>query len=299
MHWLENNDPAFWSYGEDAVCYWRDHLNVIQSFLDPLHRDGAFVCYLDKGWGFPPFLAPVFKHQLSGYAVCVKCASPFTDVRMRTIPHTEYTIRRLQEFVACDCGYPVWRLDKDRWYMFTEALTRAIKNWNRTQSIRTAGGIHTSEEIKTILRLQENRCFYCNVSFSADVQPTKDHLLAITDGGTDWALNIVLACRACNSRRGNIPFRTYCTLLSPTQNLKILLQLVKRFTATGQAEAPEDATKSFARALALHDPEHSRYLDIKKLSAAARRNVLLNELFPKTPRLLIKQYQSLQRGASA
>jgi len=33
---------------------------------------------------------------------------------------------------------------------------------------------------------------------------TNDHVLSITDGGGDGAMNMVMACRSCNSRRGDI-----------------------------------------------------------------------------------------------
>ncbi|MFP5226882.1 MAG: HNH endonuclease, partial [Acidobacteriota bacterium] len=88
----------------------------------------------------------------------------------------------------------------------------------RRETLRKGGARHSVDEVAEIVQLQENRCFYCNLLFDGTRgQATKDHLLPVTSGGTDWALNIVIACRRCNARRGNIPFRTYCTLLSPRQ----------------------------------------------------------------------------------
>jgi 5-methylcytosine-specific restriction endonuclease McrA len=47
---------------------------------------------------------------------------------------------------------------------------------------------------------QYNRCLYCDEVFGVGLRPTADHILAIVDGGTNWAFNIVMACRSCNSR---------------------------------------------------------------------------------------------------
>jgi len=64
---------------------------------------------------------------------------------------------------------------------------------------------------------QEGRCFYCGepmtLSFSARDMAwgnaaTIEHLHRKVDGGKD-AGNLVLACRLCNQRRGDMPWREY------------------------------------------------------------------------------------------
>jgi hypothetical protein len=54
--------------------------------------------------------------------------------------------------------------------------------------------------------------------FGPELIPTRDRLLALNQGGGDWPLNIVLACRSCNSSRCDLLFRTFCRMLSPAQN---------------------------------------------------------------------------------
>lgn len=103
---------------------------------------------------------------------------------------------------------------------------------------------------------------YCNKRFTDAMRPSRDHVLSITNGGGDWAMNIVIACRSCNSRRGDIPFRTYCKLLSPKQNERILNLIGRRLAATDFASLPDGAELCFAKGLALHDPRHWRFVDI-------------------------------------
>src|SRR5205807_4981038 len=112
-----------------------------------------------------------------------------------------------------------------------DGLVRAERSWQRKINLSEAGGKHVAKEIEEIRWLQQNRCIYCNALFTDTLRPTKDHLVPIIAGSTDWALNIVLACRSCNSRRCGIPFRTYCKLLSKAQNRRIIIHLGRRMRA--------------------------------------------------------------------
>jgi len=155
--------------------------------------------------------------------------------------------------------------------------------------MQEAGGKHSATEIQEILALQENRCIYCNALFTGELRPTRDHLLPVNYGGGDWSLNIVLACRRCNSRRGTIPFRTYCKLLSPAQNRRILKAMAKRTAAIDFDRLSDEAFGSFFLGISHHEPRHGRYLDILSMSALARRNAATNTLLPRTPALFLKK----------
>jgi 5-methylcytosine-specific restriction endonuclease McrA len=123
-----------------------------------------------------------------------------------------------RSYVVCDCGYPVWQMEWELYGPASDVMERNRRAWNRRQSLVKAGGKHTRAEILHIKDSQKGRCIYCHRLFTGELVPSKDHLLPLVAGGSDWALNIVLACRSCNSKRCDIPFRTYCTLLSPAQN---------------------------------------------------------------------------------
>jgi hypothetical protein len=169
-------------------------------------------------------------------------------------------------------------------------MNRAEISWRRRQRIAAAGGTHSPSEILEILALQKNRCVYCDAKFTDERSPTKDHLLAIADGGSDWALNILMASRQCNSRRSDIPFRTYCKLLNQKQNQRIVKFLTKRLLSTDFLSLPSEALISFDTGLAHHDPKHWRFLDTQSASAAARQNVARNQLLPRTRGLILGRH---------
>ena len=64
-----------------------------------------------------------------------------------------------------------------------------------------SGGSHTQEEWNKIVELQDRRCAYCRARFSKKTPPTKDHILALSRGGTDDACNLQATCLSCNSRK--------------------------------------------------------------------------------------------------
>ncbi|MGO9168783.1 MAG: HNH endonuclease [Candidatus Sulfotelmatobacter sp.] len=191
-------------------------------------------------------------------------------------------------YLACECGHPVWRSDPGVLLTAGTAMGRAIVSWRRRQRVKAAKGKHSSEEIQEILEIQRGRCFYCNSKFTDGLRCERDHLLSIAGGGANWALNIVLACKSCNSRRCDIPFRTYCKLLSPTQNRRMLVCLRKRLMALDPSNLPYEALAAFNSALAEHDPRHWRYLDIQHRHSKRREYATRNRLFPGSVSLILK-----------
>lgn len=65
---------------------------------------------------------------------------------------------------------------------------------------------------KKLLVTQSGRCFYCrSLMDQADSKrfPTLDHLTPASAGGLDALCNLVLACRECNTRKGNLPLEVF------------------------------------------------------------------------------------------
>jgi 5-methylcytosine-specific restriction endonuclease McrA len=195
-----------------------------------------------------------------------------------------------KSYVVCTCGYVVWQMDWDRYSPVRDIMERNRRTWNRKQSLFKAGGMHTQAELRQIADLQRGRCIYCNRLFTDKLRLSKDHLLPVCSGGSDWALNIVLACRNCNSKRCNIPFRTYCTLLSPTQNKRIFMNLVRRLEALDFNAITPDAYACFEVALASHEPRHPRYRDMK---GRANRNVKTKTLLPRGALPILRRYNRM------
>lgn len=101
------------------------------------------------------------------------------------------------------------------------------------RKFQLSGGKHTKSEIAEILALQGNRCIYCNVLFTEKELPTRDHIKPIAMRGSDWALNIVMACRSCNASRSKTHFLAYCKSLNRKQRQRILKYLNRRIETAG------------------------------------------------------------------
>jgi hypothetical protein len=151
------------------------------------------------------------------------------------------------------------------------------------------GGKHSSKEIREIRTLQGNRCIYCDVEFTGDIRPEKDHVCQRALGGADWALNIVLACKRCNSLRSHIPFRTFCKLLSPAQNRKILGHLSRRISSIPADQRTSDAFIEFLIGIRAYNHMNSRYRKILRTSSVARKNAAINQLIPNDPDLILRK----------
>lgn len=62
---------------------------------------------------------------------------------------------------------------------------------------RNAAGSHTFEQWAELKTRNENRCAYCG-----EQKPlTKDHIVPLSEGGSDYIENIQPLCRNCNSRK--------------------------------------------------------------------------------------------------
>lgn len=62
---------------------------------------------------------------------------------------------------------------------------------------RNAKGSHTLEEWKELKRKFNNKCAHCR----EEKKLTKDHIIPLSKGGTDYITNIQPLCRNCNSKK--------------------------------------------------------------------------------------------------
>ena len=69
-----------------------------------------------------------------------------------------------------------------------------------------ARGSHTLEQWMSVVRAHSWKCFYCGKRLTRKTL-TKDHRNPLSRGGSDFARNLVPACKACNS--GKAGRRTY------------------------------------------------------------------------------------------
>lgn len=63
-----------------------------------------------------------------------------------------------------------------------------------------AAGSHTIEELSAIRDAQGDRCVYCQVPLHG--KGHRDHIVALSKGGSNWASNLQWLCASCNSAKG-------------------------------------------------------------------------------------------------
>jgi 5-methylcytosine-specific restriction endonuclease McrA len=274
-------------------------LGPLEHLVRPIETGEQYQIFAfcsSTGCEYPDFLRYQLTERFFRISHCVRCSVPMSKVTADEIRCFDQRILpRGTAFLSCACGYPVWRMDSVSYRSAFSKIYAAFGSWKRTQRLKAAGGNHTKLELQDISALQLGRCLYCNAKFSDACPHSIDHLLPVTQGGSDFAFNIVLACRNCNSRRGNIPFRTFCRILSTAQNGRILASLQRRVVAFEEQGATE-ALDGFIRGLAAHDPKHARYALIRQMGVGARRNASLNRLLPVTPAAILKRAASLTKS---
>lgn len=285
-------DPLFWIFGQYGTAFGVREFGNVRHSTRPVFRgdsDEVFTFSCARDEAIPSFVISILKRSFFGNALCVKCMSPMSGIRILAQDKIDGRLEDKNLYISCVCGYPVWRMEMDSYQSARIQLERIAANWRRAQRLKAAGGKHTRSEIERILAFQGNRCIYCNERFTQKRRPSCDHILPLTRGGGDWALNIVMACRRCNSSRGNIPFRTFCKLLSSTQNKRIRVQLRDRLLAIDFDRLPTDAFACFTEGLSLHEPSHWRFRDIQRWNPRARSNASANHLLPRSALGILRQ----------
>jgi hypothetical protein len=286
--WAEANDPGFWEFEGPSSSGSYDGVILESGLSDAQRKFEAAVCSLDGVGAFPSHLRSAFKRTFLGVAKCAKCDANPAQIAIRLLPEYGNKSKRRVPYVVCRCGHPVWRMPYSFFGRVGLAFAQAIRSSRRRDALRNAGGACDEGEIREILVSQENRCIYCNVQFSVEMRPTRDHLLPVVYGGTDWSTNIVLACRRCNSRRGTIPFRTYCKLLSPNQNRRILRHLARRILGLDLESIPDEKFGAFLDGLRRHNPRDSAYQWNLRRYPKARLNAAANLLIPSRPLFILR-----------
>lgn len=70
------------------------------------------------------------------------------------------------------------------------------------QRRKAAGGSHSEGEWQQRLAAYGHRCAYCGVANKALI---KEHVVPVSWGGTNDAINLVPACQPCNARKNDRP----------------------------------------------------------------------------------------------
>lgn len=73
----------------------------------------------------------------------------------------------------------------------------------RRTLLQEAEGHHNKADLEVLYKLQAGLCYYCMspIETSGQNKYTIDHIVPLTDGGTNWPINIALSCISCNLRK--------------------------------------------------------------------------------------------------
>jgi hypothetical protein len=110
------------------------------------------------------------------------------------------------DHVAYTCGSAIYTLRGGY-----NALTGARSTIEVSSIIATVGDTYAHERHsdrytpplnnRTLFRRDANVCMYCADRFSTS-ELTRDHIMPLSQGGTDRWSNVVTACRRCNNHKG-------------------------------------------------------------------------------------------------
>lgn len=93
-------------------------------------------------------------------------------------------------------------LERSReWYAgHPEARNAAHRVYNNDTTRRNRLGTvgrHTNAEFQTVLKRQGGKCNICDLKTKLE----RDHIVALSNGGTDFIANIQGLCRSCNAKK--------------------------------------------------------------------------------------------------
>lgn len=99
-------------------------------------------------------------------------------------------------------------------------MTMSYEKWAKKRAARTlraerlaaarAKGTHSAKQWDRIVAKYDGRCVRCGYRGPDGWRPTKDHIRAISDGGSDAARNLQPLCRECNTaNKSRMNWRRY------------------------------------------------------------------------------------------
>lgn len=83
-------------------------------------------------------------------------------------------------------------------------LVACIRSAKSRARKKNAHGSHTAQEIQEQLIRQKHKCYYCKAKLGSKRSSYHaDHIIPLSQGGTNYIDNIVLTCPTCNLSKGS------------------------------------------------------------------------------------------------
>lgn len=101
--------------------------------------------------------------------------------------------------------------ERNRSYKRNNRERYSLHEHTRRARINGAAGTHTFEQWIGRLAFHGHRCRYCSTPLTVR-SATRDHMIPLIKGGTNWPSNLVPACFSCNSRKQARTFTQYMKL---------------------------------------------------------------------------------------
>lgn len=117
----------------------------------------------------------------------LKRASSLTEVRAKEVAYRKTRADAIKE-------------SQRRWLKDNREARNTFSRKRRARK-HQAPGSHTDEDIKRIRLAQRDRCACCGQRLIG--KGHVDHIVALSKGGSNWANNLQLLCRFCNSSKHN------------------------------------------------------------------------------------------------
>lgn len=167
------------------------------------------------------------KEWLLKYSVCGDCKAPLV--------------------INCDCVHkPVFSFEQEKYIMpekvafidinkrsefeiVTKKCSRKVydkKNGKlRYERQKSAKGRYTKKDVELLLNLQSSKCYYCKVNIANYYEI--DHIKAISKGGSNHPLNLVLSCKSCNQMKHNKDIRSFWYIAKRFYGAELISESIK------------------------------------------------------------------------
>ena len=145
-------------------------------------------------------------HKDGLQAYCKTCSDRCVLEYHKTEKGKTVRSRRVKRYRATERGMLITRARMERYHKTEKGKATKVraetKHRAALKGLDLIENTFTAEERRKLYEGQDGKCKYCGGEFSFK-EITNDHVIPISKGGSHTKENIALACRLCNSSKGN------------------------------------------------------------------------------------------------